>query len=274
MAFALDTEHTFDSGSFADWNSSTDPITDTAVGSAGDGFSVKNDSGTTTAGGTPSTIATGNNHAAGGGGKAYRFGVGNGGTDRSPALLLDWGTPLTEGWFRFYIRFQSGFDWDKVPEGVPNWIKLWDMRTSGILIFGHYARVSPATGRGWGWNVQNSTDWGGSEGWNDTMGDGTNGQLGDGLWHCMEGHWKEETSGGAADGELDVWIDNNLTGSWSNVGVPIGGWSGCTIWENVSSVENGDFTVDIDDIRVSGTARIGPLGAAAPSVAIGNLSLR
>lgn len=270
MTFAFDTEYSWTTGSA--WDSSvTWPAADSDIGTAGDGVTIHGSQNTTAV--NYSFINASYNHAAGGGGKGFRFHAGNGSNDASARPSIDWGTLETELWFRFYARFQTGFDWDR-PDGVPTWIKFWDMR-SPILIWGHYDR-NVAAGRGWGWNVGNATNWGGDKNWNDTMGDGTDGQLGDGLWHCFEGHYKTETTpGSSGDGQLHTWVDDVLVLSETSVSMPgDNGHSSADFWINVSNVENGDFFVDIDDIRISNTARVGPLGAAAPSVSVGSFSLR
>ncbi len=91
------------------------------------------------------------------------------------------------------------------------------------------------------------------------------GATGDGLFHAIEIHAKLNTSG--ANGIAEGWVDGKKMFSFNNVDYGGGsGWTYFVISLNQANVANGGCVyIDIDDIAISNTGYIGPLGWVAPA---------
>src|SRR5688572_26473950 len=89
----------------------TPPLVDTDAELAPDGDGVEGSGGWTTLTGSLDQITIAANNPAGGGGRGFRHWVGDGENNGGGSIRIKW-TPVFEMWFRYYIRFQSGFAWD------------------------------------------------------------------------------------------------------------------------------------------------------------------
>jgi hypothetical protein len=238
-----------------DWNQSMG-LGDANVCSTGDGITG---SGGWTSPGHPNgdEILAAANNPAGGGGKGFRHWVGDGLNSGGGGIVVSW-TPTSELWFRYYVRFQSGFRWDPNPPGgqQPEMKQLYFNRNiAGMSYFGlkdgnlgghiaveavnHYSSVS----------------------WNDWQG----GSTGSGLWNCVELHMKMNSPATSSNGILEIWI--NGTKVHTNSAVQWTTTAGAT-FSNTAVGENhkyplngGDAYVDFDDIAISTTGYIGPIGS-------------
>lgn len=211
--------------------------------------------------GQPNTYAsctTGDNHSrindagnnpAGGGGKGFRIAIGDGVNNLSATVQFQFSSP-NDVYIRWYMRYPLGY--------VPN---LGYHKLAGVIVDG-----------------VNKGDWdiftdhvgfypiGGDSQWrNGDTGKGFNwvngGATGDGKFHCYELH---ESSTGV----LEFWIDGTkvMTGNTNN----LSGNAFDRVMFNInqSSPSNGGCVyIDYDDVAISGTGYIGPIGYAhvAPS---------
>jgi hypothetical protein len=126
----------------------------------------------------------------------------------------------------------------------------------GIDNLDYYAQVGDAT------HHRDS-----SIGWNIFCGGGS---TSDGSWHSIELHIKSET-GNTSDGILQWWVDSVLRGNFNDVkhGLASGGRTigGFLIGSNAKYPANGRcMYVDYDDIAVSNTGYIGPLGSKSDTI--------
>jgi hypothetical protein len=92
-----------------------------------------------------------------------------------------------------------------------------------------------------------------SYGWNQIMG----GSTGDGQWHYYEVHLKKDTNG--SNGIFQAWVDGVLRNNQSNVNFGGRNFSGWALGVNQATVGTGGWW-DIDDLAISTTGYIGPLG--------------
>ena len=97
-------------------------------------------------------------------------------------------------------------------------------------------------------------------GWANTMGGSTS----DGLWHCYEVHLKMDTDGYNGIGQM--WIDEVEIMNYTNIDYgTTSGWAEVLIGSNQRAYNNGRcMAVDFDDIAISNTGYIGPIGGPSP----------
>lgn len=150
----------------------------------------------------------------------------------------------TEFWVRFYIKYQSGFSWSSMDEHKLLWMdggptgkcnifslsgdrmRFWNQLTSP------YEVVYGSSGYGWD-------------------------RLSDGNWHYLEVHLKYGTNG-----HEDAWFDGvKVVNQDLNTTNSYGGWSHIEFMTN-AAYPGGTYEVDIDDIAISNTGYIGPLGGS------------
>jgi hypothetical protein len=240
-----------------DWNQNMG-LGDAAVCSAGDGIS--GNGGWTTSNGSVDQITAAANNPAGGGGKGFRHWVGDGLNNGGGGIGIQF-SPRSELWIRYYIRYQSGFGWGGsifhkqiyVTQGAP-----------GTFYFGLHAGSI-------GGHVEVDQNGGGiklsSMSWSAMQG----GSTGDGQFHCMEIHVKMNSTGTSSDGVFEMWHQGTQIYSASNVHFSNStgaAWSNF-FTSNHNAPSNGgvDVYVDYDDIVVSDSGYIGPIGGvniAAP----------
>jgi len=228
-----------------DWNQSMG-LTDAVVCSAGDGIAG---SGMWTANGYGDEITANANNPGGGGGKGFRHYRGNGQNSDGGGLQITLPTSVREMWVRFYMRYSLGFAWSG---GAPSYTKenYWGACGSGCVVFGIQGNHS------WGVNYNGATNYPSSLSWSASQG----GSTGDGKWHAYEYHLKQNGTAGT----IEVWVDGvrYLNTTTANLG--------STPWQSFKLGENqADVTgcspicyTDYDDIAISTTGYIGPIGGA------------
>jgi len=193
-----------------------------------------------------------------GGGKGFRHYRGNGSTGQNKnggGITLNLPSPLSEFWFRMYMRYQQGFTWGPSSVANPGYTK--ELRNE-----------SP---NGWVFGIQGAASWGiqdtvagaiiSSKSWQSTMG----GMKGDGIFHCYEFHWQN-----GPNSHIEMWVDdvkvldtikNTSTDLTQNL--LLGSNQNAVGDANGLSVVNGgvptDYFTDYDDIAISTAGRIGPL---------------
>ncbi len=240
------------------WEQTVDGLSDAAIGQVGDGLSGSG--GWTTSNGAGDQILAAANNPAGGGGKGFRHWVGDGLNNVGGGISLALPSSQTELWIRYYIRFQSGFAWNG---SIINMKTIYNTG-SGTFYFGiFFDKV--------GGHVQNDSDHGQGQGnhlssvtWAQWQG----GSTGDGLFHCLELHVKINPLGAVADGVFEFWLDGAALYSNSSVKFSTTDsnvFNGFKVGENSNDPQNGgvDAYVDFDDIVISNSGYIGPLGGGA-----------
>jgi hypothetical protein len=217
-----------------------------------DGMSGEGDWGNTFGpNGHGSEITAAANYAAGGGGKGFRMYRDDGFDVNSGGMWVNLPAASTEVWVRFYMRYQSGFQW---LNGGPSFTKDVYMlgNTAPNFTMGFHSTNS------WGLVIVSpQSDHLASPGWSGING----GPVGDGKFHCYE--WHSKVGSTTSNGVAEVWVDNRQTLSDSNVNFSgTGNWRQFALGENSSSPNNGRaMAVDYDDVAVSVTGRVGCIGA-------------
>lgn len=233
----------------ADWLTYSDPLNCDGIGKGG--------SWATSSGHYDQIISAANN-SAGGGGKGYRHWVGDGINNNGGGITVSF-SPQTELWMRWYHKWALDFQWNTL---IYDKLLYFDMGQSGSTIIEPYGfdkftfRLYTGTQ-----DYQSAS----GTGWDTIMSagalDGNGHRKSDGQWHCFEIHIKQETSGNS-NAELDFWIDG--VSVMHETGFQFGdstGWETITLNSNQRTVNNGvDMPVDMDDIAISNTGYIGPLG--------------
>jgi hypothetical protein len=232
-----------------DWNQRLG-LSDAAVCSSGDG--ITGGGGWGTHNGSVDQITTAANNPAGGGAKGFRHWVGDGLNSNGGGIVVSFGS-ISEMWFRYYIRFQSGFTWSR----SINMKTIYCNRgRPGTFYFGlHYGSI--------GGHVEVDRTGGGNKLsdllWSQWQG----GWAGDGNFHVLEVHAKMNTTGASSDGILEYWLDGTriYTNSMVHFANTTGAtFSNCLVGSNQNAPQNGaDAYVDFDDIAVSTTGYIGPI---------------
>jgi hypothetical protein len=86
-------------------------------------------------------------------------------------------------------------------------------------------------------------------------------RLSDGSWHCYEVHFKTNTTTSPYNGVYQFWFDGVLKANFTNVDYMKDTINWMLIGSNQSSPANGGCRyLDFDDIAISNTGYIGPLG--------------
>lgn len=211
-------------------------------------------------GGHYEQITTAANYSGGGGGRGQRHWVGDGQSDNSGGLRVDFDKGYPEIWFRFYVRFQSGLTW-AAPLGFLkiayvnvatsyydecDWPRGWD--DSGICLNGRDHLGGVGTG------------------WDTIMANGAivNGHhTSDGQWHCFEYHLKVDTNG--SNGIWQLWIDGVLKVNETNMDYGGSNFTRILFGSNHTAMANGgDRYIDYDDIAISNTGYIGSVSPPSP----------
>jgi len=245
---------TFSDANCAQWTQANG-LGDSNVCQPGDGISGEG-AWTASPGAVEDKITSVANMAAGGGGKGFRHAVGDGASNNGGGIILSW-TPVAELWMRFYVRYPVGFAFDSA-----------DLYSKLV----YFNQENPTNNPHFYWGYHGGATGGYAQNdgvaqtasspytWNGIMG----GTTGDGLWHSYEIHVKMNT-GTNDNGVWEWWIDGNLAYSVSNIkfsnnaaGIT---WHACAIGENFHNPANGGVVfVDFDDIAISTTGYIGPIG--------------
>ncbi len=198
------------------------------------------------------------NYPGGGGGNGLRFWDGDGSNAHSSFPEVFFPTSQKELWIRWYMRYQQGYQWS--PLNYAKHLYIWTQSASNAVIpeyvwANNYRIYAEASGGG--------ASYQGNTGWQSLYGTAS-----DGNWHCYEIHLKMDTS--QSNGIAEIWIDGvnqvsvtNANFSWGD-STAAQGWVYVDIKSNQSSPGNGTcMYVDYDDIAISTTGRIGPIGSAA-----------
>ena len=188
------------------------------------------------------------NYPGGGGGRGFRHWRGDGSNVNSGGLLITLPATLPEMWIRFYMRYESGFNWSPLNYTKDLYVNV---TATGAFTVGFHS------GDGFGVaTISPSRNIIGSPGWASVNG----GTRADGLWHCYETHVKVNTSG--ANGIAEAWIDGRQSMSFHDVDFKmIPGWSFFGLGSNQATPANGgEKYTDYDDIAVSASGRIGCAG--------------
>jgi len=209
-------------------------------------------------------ILTAANNPGGGGGKGFRHWVGDGLNNGGGGILVQW--PSTaEMWFRYYIRFQTGFAWAPIINMKTLYVQQG--QANGFY-FGLHNQVIGAVINGT--QLLHST-----VSWSNWMG----GAVGDGQWHCLELHVKMNNPASASNGIFEFSLNNTLI--YSNTAIQISAvpgeqYSDAQIGSNHNQPDNGgvDKYVDFDDIAISATGPIGCFGSSVLPPAPRNLRVQ
>ena len=237
--------------------------------------------GWTTNTGKNEEITAAANNPAGGGGKGQRHWATyfytpsssstNLCTDRNYASNTSGGTryvfPSTtpELWIRFYMKYEAGIMW--TPLIADKWL-YFDPGLPHAVVPEWYSsdRVNMWVN---GSGNHSSAD---GNGWNAVMANGPldpqGNRISDGQWHPFEVHMKMDTNG--ANGVGEIWINGVKRFSSNTIDYKTApGWTtlvfgsnkGC-LTKNVT--QPNDMAIDYDDIAISTTGYIGPLGSVSP----------
>jgi hypothetical protein len=198
------------------------------------------------------------NYAGGGGGLGFRHWRANGQNSNGGGLSVTLPTAVTEFWVRWYMRYQAGFAWN--PSGAPQYTKevyfIGNTATDFYLgfyqggnTFQAWVRLPGYVYRApWGWQSING------------------GLVGDGKFHCYEAHIKKDTN--HQNGVLQMWFDGVQKLSLTNVDFnSTGSWQGFELGSNQYNPNNAtDMYTDYDDIAVSTSGYIGPIGSTSTTM--------
>ncbi|BBO67258.1 hypothetical protein DSCA_11880 [Desulfosarcina alkanivorans] len=207
-------------------------------------------------------ITSAANNPSGGGGRGQRHWYGPGTNSNSGGLNLTLSEQPNEIWFRWYMRVPEGLSWDRLNYDKLIYIYLHPTSVDSEIIL-EWAGGDGFKAAKQGMLTTNSPT--GSGGWATTMGRSIY-EGGDGQWHYFEAHIKIDTNG--SNGIMEMWIDDRKIIDEHNVD-----WGGFTqgnlgirhilIGSNQEDVaaSSGCQPVDFDDIAISSTGRIGPLGS-------------
>jgi hypothetical protein len=239
----------------------------------------------TCSGGETEELTTSANMSSGAGGSGLRHWTGTGKNVCSGSANIVFDSVQPELWIRWYQRYDSGqyfrsnSEGDKQllmdstvfaspPSGCGHWYGGWENPTKLVV-------QVKSVGGGSGINYYGQAD----RGWNYVMHEGATAPNGekysDGQWHYYEVHMKWNTGSppdGNPDGIVQWWIDGELLLDHSDV-VWYRQYPECSGWHNVVFRANVDYAMqstclsdDIDDIAISNTGYIGPLGYSVPVV--------
>jgi hypothetical protein len=183
-----------------------------------------------------------------GNGRGFRHKRGAGTNNNGGSLLIS--IPTTSHlWIRFYMRYSAGFQFSG---GNPHYTKeiFWNPGEPHNIIMGFsngtlYTYVADM---GSNPNVTSSDTWSAVN----------QGSMGDGQWHAYEQYMNLNT------GQLRMWRDGRLVLDRSGVNFGATSFRGFILSENQSEVIGNHYT-DYDDIAISTTGYIGPLGGGGSS---------
>lgn len=226
---------------------------------------------------TGNEITSAANYPGGAGGRGWRRwmcgGTAGSNTSTTGSMTIDLNNE-PEIWVRYYTRFQAGMTSPATwPQGAARYLKLVYIRPFGsgsVFDLSGTDGMTMTTQSGGGIGAGASFSLCSSCGWNTLNPNGASGNngynLGDGSWHAIEFHFKNQSGSGTYDGVFDVWMDgvqkSHTTGiNWDSsytAGIAsLQFMINQTIVNNPTAMYN-----DVDDIEISNT---GPIGAIRPS---------
>jgi hypothetical protein len=159
--------------------------------------------------------------------------------------------PTGRIWLRFYMRYSAGFAW---ANGQPHYTKdiNWNVGQYNYKITGFsngkYYLHNPNGGSA---NYYSTDTWQAING----------GALGDGKFHCYETYIKMDTNG--SNGELKLWRDGNLVHTQTGINYGGGLLNDFLLGSNQNDVISTGSYTDFDDVAISYTGYIGPIGGSA-----------
>lgn len=195
------------------------------------------------------SITNSANYPEGAGGKGQRHPICAGSGNSGGGSSIHFNSLQRELWIRWYMKYDTDFTWNQYRG------KLFYLYTNaGVELIPEWEPSSFSfTAQGASYNNEIN-----DRGFDDIMGSGT----GDGDWHYYEIHIKADTNG--SNGIAELWVDNLPVRSLTtlNFGMSNGsvGWTRMTIGSNYNSVSV-KGNCDFDDISISNTSRIGPIGS-------------
>lgn len=224
-----------------------------------------------------SSLSAAANHTGGTGSMGYRVPISDGTNGSSGVCLgLKFQNPQPEFWMRFYVRYPTGFRWSSLD--WHKWVYFGDNGTSdnrnyNSLIFepaqdGAFRIIAMPSGTGGSYYGDASPTW------FDTFAGG--GTTSDGSWHYVEFHVKMDTTSSPYNGVAEYWIDGTKHMIITNANFSGGetaarqGWTLFRFNTNQSSPNNSGGIgspsyVDYDDVVISTTGYIGPIGGGSGS---------
>jgi len=239
-----------------EWRTS-DGTSDAAVCQVGDGMAGWQDHATPN--GNRDQITAAANNPNGLGGKGFRHWRGDGTNVNGGAMRITLPSFYSELWVRYYTRWSLGFSWkdDSIHYAKEHY---WN----NDHVFG----FEPSSSNKWGLETQGTGGWGSSHTWIATMG----GTKGDGLWHCVEYHVKQN----GTNGLLEVWVDGvQYLSTTANLGSePYSSFTLGSNQNNIVGAGANDYYTDYDDLAISSTGRIGCIGGPIVLAAPRNLRVQ
>ena len=237
---------------------------DIGAGSGNDGEAVANFEST--------SILAAANHSAGNSTMGHRqiYGPTKDAMTNPSRFTFPPGDRVNELWIRWYMRYESGFDWGGV--NAPNYNK-W--------LYCHWRPRPDNTP----WIIPEPSQGGfviaGSGAFNEIRNNTYRfsdffGYPSDGQWHRIDFHLKVNPSTGPANGEGHLWVDDTLVVSGTGLDISQGDslWDTGMVYfdffENHAAYPSGFIALDIDDIVIytttppnvhgpSGVPYIGPV---------------
>lgn len=149
--------------------------------------------------------------------------------------------PQSSIWVRWYEKYGSGFSFSTL--NYHKDVRVMDTNLGSFMI----AEPTGSTYRvGWydGATGANNAINGSGVGWS---------KIGDGNWHLYELHVTQS-------GTIQMWIDEQKIIDGSTGRTFSAGWNGVLFGDNFSTVSSNCVPVDWDDMAISNTGYIGPMG--------------
>ena len=202
-----------------------------------------------------SQITSAANYPGGGGGRGQRHWIANGVNNTSGGTRISF-PRAPEFWLRAYVRYERGFTWNP-NDSINHKMFYPDIPTipgRGNLWFA-FGFIDGVFGiQSYGPNPKGTRTWG-----------SIFGLPSDESWHALEWHMKVDTNG--SNGIAEGWVDGVL--SFRRTDIDYGthsGWAGVVIGENHRDPMNSRIMwFDIDDVVISITGPIGPIGLPCAS---------
>jgi hypothetical protein len=220
------------------------------------------------------TISSASNNPAGEGYKGQRHYMGDGTNENGGGTDITLNSPQNEIWFRFYMKYSSGFAWDAGETNPLSYDKIIYIDVSGsysvIFEFRLWSRTTIWTEASGGLNYDCNT--GREECLNENFANFVSvngGYTGDGQWHMYEIYLNNQTD------TAKVWIDETLIYHRTDIDFEGAGthpgFQHFVIGSNQGYPDNctGDGQccsgayADFDDIAISNTGYIGSAGPPA-----------
>jgi hypothetical protein len=226
------------------WQNGVDAFTDAACGSSGDGITPSQ----TKSSANGDEIIGPANMVGGLGGKGFRHWRRNT-NEHGGGITCTFTSSTMELWMRFYSRYDLGYNYG-----------------------GGYTKDIYGNEGGsdyWIYGMQ-TTHWGLTHAGDPNLGGAIDfAALDDGNWHCHEIHIKRGNPGSDV---LEIWIDNVLDYSASNRSFDNSPMTHFVLGHNQNDAGAEGF-VDFDDIVVSNSGRVGPLGGGSITILMPQIAL-